>query len=86
LSREFFAFAEDFTYLVFFIGYQYYFALLKVYALFTLHVTAWGTRAGVGSAEIQEKADSEVDPDMVQVRENPQKSQKCHKSPKSTKS
>jgi hypothetical protein len=36
--------------LIYFIGYQYYFAYLKIYALFTLHVTSWGTRAGVGGA------------------------------------
>lgn len=32
---------------------QYYFAYLKLYALFTLHVTSWGTRAGVGGAEAE---------------------------------
>lgn len=36
--------AEDITYLPYFIIYQYYFACLKVYAFFTLHITAWGTR------------------------------------------
>lgn len=32
---------------MFFILYQYYFAVLKLYALGSLHVTAWGTREGV---------------------------------------
>ena len=55
--------AEDISYLIFFIGYQYYFAFLKLYALFTLHVTAWGTREGVAGgvkqdskAEVSEQA------------------------------
>jgi hypothetical protein len=56
--------AEDFTYLVFFIGYQYYFAVLKLYALFTLHVTSWGTREGVAGGVKQEK--KEVDDEQVQ--------------------
>jgi hypothetical protein len=36
--------AEDFTYLPVFIAYQYFFAVLKLYAAFTLNNTAWGTR------------------------------------------
>ncbi|OZJ05057.1 hypothetical protein BZG36_02097 [Bifiguratus adelaidae] len=28
--------------------FNYYFAIMKLYALFTLHETAWGTRTGVG--------------------------------------
>jgi cellulose synthase/poly-beta-1,6-N-acetylglucosamine synthase-like glycosyltransferase len=31
-----------------FILFGYYFAIMKLYALFTLHETAWGTRAGIG--------------------------------------
>ena len=57
--------AEDFTYLPFFIIYQYYFAMLKLYALFTLHVTAWGTRAGVGAPNAK---DTVHEVDDVQVR------------------
>lgn len=48
--------AEDLTYLIFFIGYQYYFAVLKLYALCTLHITTWGTRAGVGGAVVSTPA------------------------------
>jgi hypothetical protein len=33
-----------------FILFGYYFALMKIYALFTLHETGWGTRAGIGDA------------------------------------
>lgn len=31
-----------------FILFGYYFAIMKLYALFTLHETGWGTRAGIG--------------------------------------
>jgi len=33
-----------------FILFGYYFAVMKLYALFTLHETGWGTRAGIGDA------------------------------------
>jgi hypothetical protein len=42
---------------------QYYFAYLKLYALFTLNVTAWGTRVGVGgpqAAQSPEQKEAEV--------------------------
>ncbi|KDQ21878.1 glycosyltransferase family 2 protein [Botryobasidium botryosum FD-172 SS1] len=32
-----------------FIAFGYYFAIMKIYALFTLHETGWGTRAGIGN-------------------------------------
>lgn len=38
---------EDILYLPTFIGYQYFFAVLKLYSLCTLHITAWGTRKSV---------------------------------------
>lgn len=57
--------AEDITYLIFFIGYQYYFAVLKLYALFTLHVTSWGTREGVAAAGAGGKDKEEVDPEAA---------------------
>lgn len=47
--------AEDITYLIYFILYQYYFATLKLYALFTLHITSWGTREGVGGGGLKSK-------------------------------
>ncbi|KAG6818688.1 hypothetical protein H0H93_002793, partial [Arthromyces matolae] len=31
-------------------AFGYYFAVMKLYALFTLHETGWGTRAGIGDA------------------------------------
>jgi hypothetical protein len=33
-----------------FILFGYYFAIMKIYALCTLHETGWGTRAGIGDA------------------------------------
>lgn len=32
-----------------FIAFGYYFAIMKIYALLTLHETGWGTRSGIGS-------------------------------------
>jgi hypothetical protein len=52
---------EDISYLMYFILYQYYFALLKVYALFTLHITAWGSRAGVGGPDKKDTRDEVED-------------------------
>jgi len=39
---------QDIIYVPAFILFGYYFAIMKVYALFTLHETGWGTRAGIG--------------------------------------
>ncbi|CAO3593367.1 unnamed protein product [Absidia cylindrospora] len=40
---------QDIWVLPFWLLFNYYFAIMKIYALFTLHVTAWGTRAGIGT-------------------------------------
>jgi hypothetical protein len=48
--------------------FNYYFAIMKLYALFTLHKVAWGTRAGIGTElaadigaeeDIDEKTDTQ---------------------------
>ncbi|KAK7448764.1 hypothetical protein VKT23_013496 [Stygiomarasmius scandens] len=39
---------QDIVYVPAFILFGYYFAVMKLYALCTLHETAWGTRAGIG--------------------------------------
>ncbi|RDB16242.1 hypothetical protein Hypma_003098 [Hypsizygus marmoreus] len=41
---------QDIIYVPAFILFGYYFAIMKIYALFTLHETGWGTRAGIGDA------------------------------------
>ncbi|KAF9000427.1 glycosyltransferase family 2 protein [Cyathus striatus] len=41
---------QDIIYVPAFIAFGYYFAVMKLYALFTLHETGWGTRAGIGDA------------------------------------
>ncbi|GJJ06405.1 hypothetical protein Clacol_000596 [Clathrus columnatus] len=41
---------QDIIYVPAFILFGYYFAIMKLYALFTLHETGWGTRAGIGDA------------------------------------
>jgi len=40
----------DIIYVPAFIAFGYYFAIMKLYALVTLHETGWGTRAGIGGA------------------------------------
>lgn len=42
---------QDVIYVPAFILFGYYFAIMKIYALFTLHETGWGTRAGIGEPE-----------------------------------
>jgi len=39
---------QDIVYVPAYILFGYYFAIMKIYALLTLHETGWGTRAGVG--------------------------------------
>jgi hypothetical protein len=39
---------QDIVHVPAFILFGYYFAIMKIYALFTLHETGWGTRAGIG--------------------------------------
>ncbi|KXN85843.1 Hyaluronan synthase 3 [Leucoagaricus sp. SymC.cos] len=41
---------QDIIYVPAFILFGYYFAVMKLYALCTLHETGWGTRAGIGDA------------------------------------
>jgi hypothetical protein len=41
---------QDIIYVPAFIAFGYYFAIMKLYALCTLHETGWGTRAGIGDA------------------------------------
>jgi hypothetical protein len=62
---------EDISYLMYFILYQYYFALLKVYALFTLHITAWGSRAGVGGPDKKDTRDEveDVEAELERLQE-----------------
>jgi hypothetical protein len=41
---------QDIIHVPAFILFGYYFAVMKMYALCTLHETGWGTRAGIGDA------------------------------------
>ncbi|KAI0783727.1 nucleotide-diphospho-sugar transferase [Abortiporus biennis] len=61
---------QDVVYIPAFILFGYYFAIMKIYALLTLHETGWGTRAGVGdpttaTAAVDEK---EKAPDVIVTR------------------
>jgi len=51
---------QDIIYVPAFILFGYYFAVMKIYALLTLHETGWGTRAGVGDPS-QATAAAEAD-------------------------
>ena len=48
---------------------QYYFAYLKLYALFTLHVTSWGTRAGVGGPQAEKSPEEKEEEAKARARE-----------------
>ncbi|UZJ51968.1 hypothetical protein CBS101457_001288 [Exobasidium rhododendri] len=56
---------QDIIYVPAFILFTYYFAFMKLYALFTLHETGWGTRTGVGEPE---KAAEEDEAEASDVR------------------
>jgi len=43
-----------------FVGFQYIFIFMKIYCLFTLHVTEWGTRAGAESDDSKEVTKSDT--------------------------
>jgi cellulose synthase/poly-beta-1,6-N-acetylglucosamine synthase-like glycosyltransferase len=49
LFPHFFKRPQDVLHLPAWLLFNYYFAVMKVYALFTLHEVGWGTRAGVGT-------------------------------------
>jgi cellulose synthase/poly-beta-1,6-N-acetylglucosamine synthase-like glycosyltransferase len=52
---------QDIIYVPAYILFSYYFAFMKLYALFTLHETGWGTRVGVGLPEDAGKEQEEED-------------------------
>nr|GAT42958.1 predicted protein [Mycena chlorophos] len=52
---------QDIIYVPAFILFGYYFAIMKLYALCTLHETGWGTRAGIGDASAATAAAAQAD-------------------------
>jgi len=59
---------QDIVHVPAFILFGYYFAVMKLYALFTLHETGWGTRAGIGdptaaTAAADKRAVATLNPD-----------------------
>ncbi|KAG0242631.1 hypothetical protein BGX31_000087 [Mortierella sp. GBA43] len=52
---------QDIIWVPAFLIFGYYFAIMKVYALFTLHEVGWGTRAGIDQtpAEIQQEKEKQ---------------------------
>jgi cellulose synthase/poly-beta-1,6-N-acetylglucosamine synthase-like glycosyltransferase len=57
---------QDFKWILHWIVFNYYFSLMKIYSLFTLHVTAWGTRVGVDDDDDKKKV---VSPNPSQFSE-----------------
>jgi len=49
-----------------FILFGYYFAIMKVYALCTLHETGWGTRAGIGDPTVATAAAANASNEKLQ--------------------
>jgi len=59
LSPHLFRRPQDIIHVPAFLLFNFYFAFMKIYALFTLNVTGWGTRQGVGNelaADIERNA------------------------------
>ncbi|KAF9947193.1 hypothetical protein BGZ72_010797 [Mortierella alpina] len=60
---------QDLIWVPAFLVFGYYFAIMKIYALFTLHEVGWGTRAGIDQtpAELaQEKERQQLEQDQMQ--------------------
>lgn len=58
----------DIIYVPAYIAFGYYFAIMKLYALCTLNVTAWGTRAGVGEPAEALSSGQEKDASNMQTQ------------------
>lgn len=54
-----------------FIIFGYYFSIMKMYALFTLHETGWGTRAGIGDASAATAAADQANLDEKTLPQQP---------------
>jgi cellulose synthase/poly-beta-1,6-N-acetylglucosamine synthase-like glycosyltransferase len=50
---------QDIIWVPAFLIFGYYFAIMKIYALFTLHEVGWGTRAGIDQTPAEAAADKE---------------------------
>ncbi|KAF8926564.1 hypothetical protein BGZ47_002660, partial [Haplosporangium gracile] len=50
---------QDIIWVPAFLIFGYYFAIMKIYALFTLHEVGWGTRAGIDQTPAEVAADKE---------------------------
>ncbi|KAJ6591768.1 glycosyltransferase family 2 protein [Mycena vulgaris] len=59
---------QDIIHVPAFILFGYYFAIMKLYALFTLHETGWGTRAGIGDVAAATAAAAEADSARLQEK------------------
>jgi cellulose synthase/poly-beta-1,6-N-acetylglucosamine synthase-like glycosyltransferase len=62
---------QDIIHIPAWILFSYYFVIMKIYALFTLHVVAWGTRAGVDPMDDKKKEKEEVQEDEKSIARPP---------------
>ncbi|KAF9193284.1 hypothetical protein BGZ51_003805 [Haplosporangium sp. Z 767] len=61
---------QDIIWVPAFLVFGYYFAVMKIYALFTLHEVGWGTRAGIDQSPAElahEKEKQQMEQDQLQV-------------------
>ncbi|KAM0748952.1 polysaccharide synthase [Meredithblackwellia eburnea MCA 4105] len=69
---------QDIWYVPAWVAFGYFFAVMKLYALFTLHEVGWGTRAGVGdAADIEETTRVDEKADNVALETDKGTSQHC---------
>ncbi|KAI8582411.1 hypothetical protein K450DRAFT_227046 [Umbelopsis ramanniana AG] len=62
LLPHFFKRPQDIIWVPAWLVFNYYFAVMKIYALFTLHEVGWGTRAGVATGLAADIAKEKKDP------------------------
>lgn len=69
---------QDIIYIPVWLIFGYYFAVMKLYALFTLHVTGWGTREGIDDPTV---ATAAAESQQNQRQHHPIQTQTLQKSP-----
>ncbi|KAG0080330.1 hypothetical protein BGZ93_004650 [Podila epicladia] len=64
---------QDFIWVPAFLIFGYYFAIMKIYALFTLHEVGWGTRAGIDQtpAEVAQEKEKQQQQQQQQQQQRP---------------
>ncbi|KAG0056341.1 hypothetical protein BGZ83_005460 [Gryganskiella cystojenkinii] len=65
---------QDVIWVPAFLIFGYYFSIMKIYALFTLHEVGWGTRAGIDSTPA-ELAQAEKEKQLLELQQQQEKDQ-----------